>query len=567
MHIFSRLTNWTIRSKIIIIFSVLLSLFAGQTALSLEQARETNATVQELTGRYVALLIQLDKLRGDLSQFRGVLTLLFSHVDDKAAVERNDAARVQALGVFRQDEARFSGLVSGEVETKFAESTKAVGKDYFARIDIVMGMLAQGRAEEAKTAFFGDAIKYGPHLDKALEEAAQFFAAGASRLGTEASASFSAGRWYVIEFVCTALVVAVLSGIFLVMSIARPIASMTAAMGRLAANDLAVALPATDRSDEVGLMARAVGVFRQNMVRVSEFAAEQERLEAEAVAARKLVLNQTADEFQSKIGLLVADLSSGSAELRATAQSMSSAAAQANEKAAMMATSAQSATAGVETVAAAAEALTASIGEITREVARSAQITGQAVSDAERTDVIVQALAEGAGKIGQIVQLIGSIAGQTNLLALNATIEASRAGDAGKGFAVVASEVKNLAVQTASATREIGAQVEQIQGATRDAVGAIKAISAMISEASVIGRSIVAAVETQGSATAAIAANVNQTAQNTQAISSTIVGVSQAANDTGDAATHVLGAATALSLRSEQLTAEINNFVSGIRAR
>ncbi len=561
------MTNWAIRGKIIIIFSVLLSLFAGQAAISIEQVRQTNAAVQELTGRYVALLIQLDKLRGDVSQFRGVLTNLVSHLDDKAALERNQAARLQAFGVFRDDEVRFSGLVSGDVESRLVERTKAVANDYFSRIDTVMGMIADGKDEQARTAFFGDAIKYGPHVDKALEEAAQFFADGASRLGAQAAASFSAGRWYVIEFVCAAIAVAVLSAVFLVMSIARPIATMTAAMGRLADNDLAVAIPAADRRDEVGRMAQAVAVFRQNMVRVSEFAAEQERLQANAVAARKLVLNQTADEFHGKIGLLVAELSSGAAELTATAAAMSAAAAQANEKAAMMATSAQGASAGVETVAAAAEALSASIGEISREVVRSAEITGQAVADAERTDAIVHALADGAGKIGEIVKLIGSIAGQTNLLALNATIEASRAGDAGKGFAVVASEVKNLAVQTASATRDIGAQVEQIQGATKDAVAAIKAISAMIAEASVIGRSIVAAVEAQGSATTAIAETVHQTALNTQAISSTIAGVSEAANDTGDAARQVLGAATALSRRSEALTAEIGSFVSGIRGR
>ncbi len=76
-------------------------------------------------------------------------------------------------------------------------------------------------------------------------------------------------------------------------------------------------------------------------------------------------------------------------------------------------------------------------------------------------------MAEAAQKIGEVVTLINAIAGQTNLLALNATIEAARAGEAGKGFAVVASEVKNLAMQTAKATEEIGGQVRAIQQSDR----------------------------------------------------------------------------------------------------
>src|SRR6202035_5184724 len=98
----------------------------------------------------------------------------------------------------------------------------------------------------------------------------------------------------------------------------------------------------------------------------------------------------------------------------------------------------------------------------------------------------------GAEKIGHVVGLITTIAGQTNLLALNATIEAARAGDAGKGFAVVASEVKNLANQTAKATEEVGAQIAQIQSATKEAVAAIRGIAGTIEAVSSISMSIAA---------------------------------------------------------------------------
>jgi len=199
-------------------------------------------------------------------------------------------------------------------------------------------------------------------------------------------------------------------------------------------------------------------------------------------------------------------------------------------------------------------------------VVQSAAMTGRAVSEAERTDAIVRALADGAQKIGAVVGLITNIAGQTNLLALNATIEAARAGDAGKGFAVVASEVKNLALQTAKATGEIGAQIDHIQAATNETVSAIRDITSTIQEVSQIANAIAAAVEEQGAATAEIARNVQQTAQAAQEVAVNIIGVSSSVNETGTAAKVVLDAAADLSSQSERLTGEVAAFVASVRA-
>ncbi len=348
-------------------------------------------------------------------------------------------------------------------------------------------------------------------------------------------------------------------------SIVRPIAELTTAMHSLAARDFDVRIPGSGQHNELGTMASAVQVFKDNMAKADRLAAEQD---AERVVKeqRAIHLEELVQNFETKVGGLVGMLSAASTELEATAQSMSSTATETNHQASMVATAAGESSIGMQTVAAAAEQLTASISEISQQVLQSAKATEAAVADARHTNAIVQKLAEGAHKIGDVVSLISTIAGQTNLLALNATIEAARAGDAGKGFAVVASEVKNLAQKTAQATGEISAQVQQVQTATTEAIEAIRGITTRIEEVSAIAAAIAAAVEEQGAATNEIARNIQQTASNTQTVTSSIVGVSQAASDTGVAASQVLSAAGDLSKQAEQLTYEVNGFVADVRA-
>ncbi len=368
---------------------------------------------------------------------------------------------------------------------------------------------------------------------------------------------------FVVLGVATAVCIAL--GLFIVRNVSTPVRKITDVMKRLAAQDLQVEIEGAGRKDEIGAMAQAVQVFKANMIEADRLATEQ-RVENAAKQTRADRLTSLTKAFEAKVGAMVATVSSAATELQATAGSMSGTAGQTNSQATSVATAAQQASVNVQTVAVAAEQLTASVAEITRQVAQSAQMAGQAAADAKRTDEIVQALAQGAARIGDVVGLITTIASQTNLLALNATIEAARAGDAGKGFAVVASEVKSLAHQTAKATEEIAAQIGQIQSATHEAVVAIGGINGTINELSGIATSIAAAVEQQGAATQEIARNVQQAAAGTEEVTSSIQRVSQGASETGAAAEQLLGAAGELSHQSEQLTAEVRQFVAGVRA-
>ena len=299
----------------------------------------------------------------------------------------------------------------------------------------------------------------------------------------------------------------------------------------------------------------------------AEARANAERLESEHQAKRERdgARLELASGFERTVGHIVESVNVAAQEIQQLSASISDNSRSTSEQTTSAEAASTRASSNVETVAAATEELTASIGEISKQVTRSAAIAGKAAEEARRTNTVVEGLASGTQKIGEVVILIQNIASQTNLLALNATIEAARAGEHGKGFAVVASEVKALANQTAKATEEISAQVQNIQSATGDAVDAIQAIVGTIAEIDEISSQISAAVDQQGAATREIAGNVQQAASGTREVSNNIESVSRASGEANVATGRLLQAANGMSSQSERLKSEVDQFLGSLR--
>ena len=349
-------------------------------------------------------------------------------------------------------------------------------------------------------------------------------------------------------------------------SIARPIERITQAMGKLAKGEKSIDIPGVGRRDEIGQMADAVQVFKENAVKVERLQAEQAEANARADTERRAAMTKLATDFEGSVGQIVDSVSSAAEQLKSSAEAMSMIADESSSQSTTVAAAAEQATHNVQTVASSTVEVSASIQEIARQVQQQSDIAGRATALAAQSRQQVGDLSDHAETIGQVVSLITSIAEQTNLLALNATIEAARAGDAGKGFAVVASEVKNLATQTAKATDEIANQIRGVQEQTGSTVSAIGEIAETVQSMSEIASMVASAVEEQNAAAQEIGRNVQEAAGGTQEVSTGIVAVTKTASEAGTASSQMLAAAQDMSNQASNLSTEVQRFLSEVRA-
>jgi methyl-accepting chemotaxis protein len=408
----------------------------------------------ELDVQKLELVVAMEKANLEM-----VLMAMDSIIDKDEGFIQPERVEIIAESVetLRTSSARLLELASSTEERQTITSIIEAIEPLAQGIQVDLAALIERNApQEAFTAIddvideFGESMTVS--LDALEHEFSELTHKANAKVQDAASASDIANA---AVFGVAVVILGALSFVFGRMIVSQ-IATMSSAMRELADGNNETEVPYLDQKAEMGQMAQAVEVFKQNALMRAKLEAEQvKKREADEKRAREV--EALIGEFDGTAKRSLSGVNASAEQMKSSATSMTSISDETSQRSSSVAAAAEQATANVQTVATATEELSASVAEISRQVAQSADMAKNAVDSATATNAKVEGLVEAAEQIGEVVNLINDIAAQTNLLALNATIEASRAGEAGKGFAVVASEVKSLASQTAKATEDIGA--------------------------------------------------------------------------------------------------------------
>jgi methyl-accepting chemotaxis protein len=455
--------------------------------------------------------------------------------------------------------------VEPEEAQRFAEFDKRITQFQEFRAELVRRGLEIGPPAADEWGNNDANRKVRSALNEDLHALAQIYEERAKRLYADIKQAMEFNYWVVVILSALALLLAGGGAVTIWGSVARPLNAIARVTQAVAGGSADVAVPFTGRRDEVGAVARSIGVFQEAMRRNEEL----NRAVASDAQARALQQQKVADEIDQFAGAVektLAELGHLSDQMAGASGSLATAADHTTARTDRAASASTEASTNVRDIASAAEELAASVMEIDRQVCQSTRIAERAVGEAEATGAEIKALDAAARRIGDVVRLISEVAGQTNLLALNATIEAARAGEAGRGFAVVAQEVKALAAQTAKATEDISGQITGMQDATEKSVAAIDAIRATIREVGSVSSAIAAAVTEQGAATREIARAAETAASRTGEAATAVGDLKAATADSQRNAGEVKSVSEDLGAVAGRLRLQVDTFFQKLRA-
>jgi len=346
----------------------------------------------------------------------------------------------------------------------------------------------------------------------------------------------------------TAVIFAVVVGLWITLSILKPINAMMKVMPHISAGDLTRTVLVRSK-DQLGDLARAfnelVGRFRESLGEVSSATHEVASATTQiAASSEQMAAGMKAQSEQTvQVSSAVEEMSSTVVEVaRKSAETASTAEAAGKQ-----------ATDGGEVV----KKTVVGMNEISRVVQTSSQT--------------VCALGKRSEEIGQIIDVINDIADQTNLLALNAAIEAARAGEHGRGFAVVADEVRKLSERTTQATEEVGRSIKAIQDETNAVVVQMQTgterVEAGMELAEAAGASLEAILTGSGQVSTmiqSIAAAAEEQSAVAEQISKNVEAISAVTSESAQGADQAACAASQLSAKAEQLQELVGRFKIGI---
>lgn len=487
----------------------------------------------------------------------------FSAREMTATVDAISEANGGTATIFRWHEDK-KDFVRMATTVKKADGTRAVGTVLGAQSAAYPAMLKK-QAYRGIANILGEPYQTGylPILDPDGKPAGVLYI-GIGKI-SELSAQTDYLKRDLLMGAIAVLVFGVVAALLAFSRIVKPLENVSQTINALAAGAEQVNVPHRDRSDQVGVIARAVDGFRE-AVEAKRHNERKQVEEAAALAEKKANMDKAVTQFRDTVRVTMERLRARADEVRKTSEAIRSVANGANARVFEGREAAENGADAINEVATATNQFACSIAEIAARTNDAANVVRQASEAGENAGAVASKLTSVVDQISTAVAFISSIASQTNLLALNATIEAARAGDAGKGFAVVASEVKELSTGTSKAAAEIAELVKSVELVTQQVTDATRDISGGLSTINETTMLIAAAVTEQEQVTQGIAANADVAAQRGSIVSAGFEDVQQAISNTVAAADALDGVSKEFNASTDDLVKDIEQFLARMAA-